>query len=83
MAVVRSERDVQGMRDELPATPLVERLIGDLWIVSVVDGEPAARVLGEQDLQKIGLSKPELIALAKTNLAAQLPPISRGIRSIS
>jgi uncharacterized protein YtpQ (UPF0354 family) len=79
MAVIRSERAVQEMRDEFPIQPLAERVVGDLWFVCVVDGEPAARVLGERDLTKTGLSKAEVIALAKTNLTAHLPPISRSL----
>lgn len=81
MAVIRSEKYVQGLRDEVPSEPLAEHIMGGIWLVCVVDGEVATRVLGERDLPKAGLSKTEVIELVHTNLAAYLPPIRQSLNA--
>lgn len=82
MAVIRSTRAIQSVRDQLSQgsiEPVAELVAGDLWLMCVLDGEPAARVLSNRDLAKLGLSKVEVVSLAKNNLTTYLPQISGSV----
>lgn len=52
--------------------PIMERLIGDLWLVCVVDQPQHTMTLNLERAAAIGLSKDQAIALGKSNLKASL-----------
>jgi uncharacterized protein YtpQ (UPF0354 family) len=49
---------------------------GDLWLVCVADLPSSVRVLNRGDLEKLGLSKDEAIALGRQNVSASLRPLN-------
>ncbi len=76
--IVRSTGYVDALRkhaaERLEPQPIVRPLAGDLWLVCVVDLPRQINMLTDRDLEKLGLSQEEAIALGKQNVAAELPP---------
>src|SRR5258707_3244986 len=76
--IVRSTGYVDALRkhaaERLEPQPIVRPLAGELWLVCVVDLPRQINMLTDRDLEKLGLSQEETIALGKQNLAAELPP---------
>lgn len=76
--IVRSAGYVDTLRRQAggrPAPqPIARPLAGDLWLICVIDRPQQVDVLTDRDLQMLGLSEDEAIALGTKNVAAELPP---------
>jgi uncharacterized protein YtpQ (UPF0354 family) len=85
-ATVRQQSYVEDMQhtaaSKAGAAPVVEKIAGDLWMVCVVDMPHGVRMLNHNDLTKLGLSEDDAIALAKSNLAANLPPLAKVLKEL-
>jgi hypothetical protein len=58
-------------------------LVPGLMVVAVLDTPRAVRPLDERDLKKLGRSQEELFALAETNLANSLGPLSQTAKPVA
>ncbi|HEX6842304.1 MAG TPA: hypothetical protein VF113_12270 [Stellaceae bacterium] len=76
--IVRSAGYVDTLRRQAggrPAPqPIARPLADDLWLICVIDRPQQVDVLTDRDLQMLGLSEDEAIALGTKNVAAELPP---------
>jgi uncharacterized protein YtpQ (UPF0354 family) len=57
-------------------SPIVQQLVGDLWLVCVVDQPRNTISLSHERAAKIGLTKDQAIALGKSNVKGALPSLS-------
>lgn len=79
-AVVRTPAYVDAIRKVFVGKddePAIAPFIGDLWVICVLDMPEAISTLGPGDLAKLGLSREEALAIAKTNDAALFEPVER------
>ena len=85
--IVRSSVYVEALRkqaiDRQAPQPIVRPLAGDLWLICVIDLPRQVNMLTDRDLEKLGLSQDEAIALGKENVAADLPPGSTVISPLT
>jgi hypothetical protein len=76
--IVRSAGYVDALRrqaGERPAPqPIARPLAGDLWLICVIDRPRQINMLTDRDLDTLGLSQDEAIALGTQNVASPLPP---------
>ena len=83
-AVVRDVHYVDDMirftAEKPDAKVIVRPIVGELWLVCVIDSPHGVRLLNRGDIKKLGLSDDEAIALAEQNLAAALPPLASVMR---
>jgi hypothetical protein len=83
--VVRNEAYVERARRKLaslaPGAELVARpLVGELWVICVLDESSAIEPMTTGELPRLGVSADEAFALGKENVAAALPPASQVIQ---
>lgn len=62
--------------------PPIAPLIGDLWVIGVVDMPDTFRSLAPADLVRLGLNSKEALALAIRNDAALLTPVEQAGRPV-
>jgi len=74
-AVVRTAAVLAGYEVTLRRPIVMAPLAGDLRIACVIDKPTSLSYLGEPDLQELGLSHDEAIALGIRNVAADLKPL--------
>ena len=74
-AVIRDSGYVENGEKLYHDKLIAEPLIGDLWIVCVVDMPGAMRILSLSQLPELKLSSDAALALCKKNSAATLPPL--------
>jgi hypothetical protein len=60
--------------------PVLMLFAGDLWLVCVADLPSSVRVLSRGDLEKLGLTIDEAIALGQRNVGAGLQPTSDAVQ---
>jgi hypothetical protein len=75
-AVVRDGAYIKNTESLYDDKLIAERLIGDLWILCVVDMPGAMRILSVSQLPELKLSSNEALVLCKKNSAATLPPLT-------
>lgn len=78
-AVVRPADYVEQIRETLKGKgdPVAVPLVGDLWLVAVLDRPTAIQVMRPEDLRTLALGRDEVLALARRNLAASLAPLDQ------
>jgi len=85
--IVRSAGYVEALRaqasERRELQPIVRPLAGDLWVVCVIDLPNQINMLTDRDIEKLGLSQDEAIALARRNVAVELPPGSAVITPLT
>ena len=75
--------DMQHVAASKPgAAPVVEKIAGNLWMVCVIDRPHGVTMLNHNHLKELGLSEADAIALAKSNLAAALPPLDKVLKEL-
>lgn len=62
--------------------PIVQQLIGDLWLVCVVDQPRNTVSLSHERAAEIGLTKEQAIALGKSNVKGALPALGSVTREL-
>lgn len=87
MPVVRAAGFASSLRRDPAASPVVEPLAADLCVLYLLEGSEPTRYLLESELAKLGVSGPELRALAVQNLSvrapkAKLEEVADGVRWI-
>ncbi len=73
-AIVRDGAYVEGAKKMFDA--VAEPLVGDLWVLCVIDMPGAMQILGSAQMAKLNLSANEALALCKENAAATLPQLA-------
>ena len=77
-AIVRDNAYVEGFRKLYngQGEPVAEGLVGDLWVLCVVDMPGSMQILSSAQLPELKLSSNEALALCKKNSAATLPSLA-------
>jgi len=84
--VVRPEGVVQQAKRQVAtaAAPILftRRLVGDLWVIAVLDFARSMRYVTTDDLNKLGLDKDTVFELGRRNLAESLKPLREVVQSL-
>src|SRR5579883_2219125 len=75
-AVVRDTAYVENAEKLYKGDPIAEPLVGDLWVLCVIDLPGAVQILSPAQLSDLKLSADEALSLCKKNVAANLPPLA-------
>jgi hypothetical protein len=63
--------------------PIAAQVAGDLWLIGVADYPTSMRVMNVGDLQPLGLSPDEAVAVGKRNLAGALEPLDNPLMQLA